>query len=100
MYSENTELIDLVGKMLVAARLQEGLRQAICERCDGGTMTAFRSNLGVIKDNDLIRFSSVKRAVGTWCGLIAHKSDTPRWAHTTSCAAYSPLTGSRRHTRR
>ncbi len=75
MYSENTELIDLVGKMLVAARLQEGLRQAICERCDGGTMTAFRSILGVIKDNDLIRFSSVKRAVGTWCGLIAHKSD-------------------------
>ena len=64
MYSENTELIDLVGKMLVAARLQEGLRQAICERCDGGTMTAFRSILGVIKDNDLIRFSSVKRAVG------------------------------------
>ncbi len=74
MMTENTELIELAGKLLVAARLQEGARQVICENCDGGTYTAFRIILRYIRENDLIRFSSVKRAVGTWCGLIAGNS--------------------------
>ncbi len=74
MMTENTELIELAGKLLVAARLQEGARQVICENCDGGTFTAFRIILRYIRENDLIRFSSVKRAVGTWCGLIAGNS--------------------------
>lgn len=72
--SGNTELHDLAGKLLLAARLQEGLRQAICETCDEGVFSAFRTIIGVIKDNDLIRFSSVKRAVGTWTGLLAAES--------------------------
>lgn len=72
--SGNTELHDLVGKLLLAARLQEGLRQAICETCDEGVISAFRTIIGVIKDNDLIRFSAVKRAVGTWTGLLADES--------------------------
>lgn len=67
--SRNKKMHELVGKLLLAARLQEGLRQAICESCDSGTAEAFLSILKVIEENDLIRFSSVKRAVGTWTGL-------------------------------
>ncbi len=69
--SGNSELHELLGKLLVAARLQEGLRQAICESADEGTEEGFLTLLKVIINNDLIRFSSVKRAVGTWTGFIS-----------------------------
>ena len=68
--SHNNELHILLGKLLLAARLQEGLRQAICENIDCGTTMAFCTLFKVIEENDLIRYSSVKRAVGTWLGLI------------------------------
>ncbi len=64
------ELHVLVGKLLEAARLQEGLRQAICETMDSGNKEAFITLLEVIYKNGYIRYSSVKRAVATWLGLI------------------------------
>ncbi|MBQ1389437.1 MAG: DUF4132 domain-containing protein [Clostridia bacterium] len=67
--SDNTELHTLLCGLLVAARLQEGLRQSICESADCGTIAAFISILNTIKDNNLIRFPAVKRAVATWCGI-------------------------------
>lgn len=69
--SEDTEMQSLLGRLLLAARLQEGLRQSICESADQGTLPAFRRMLRVIADNDLLRYSAVKRAVGVWTGLIA-----------------------------
>lgn len=69
--SSNTRLHEAVGKLLVAAKLQEGLRQAICENMDYGTAGAFMTLFHVIKENDLLRFSSVMRAVATWTGLVA-----------------------------
>ncbi len=72
--SDDKELHELLGKLLLAARLQEGLRQSICETCDEGTIDAFITILDVIETNDLIRFSSVKRAVGTWLGFITDDS--------------------------
>ena len=74
--SGNREMHELLGKLLLAARLQEGLRQSICECMDIGTVEAFRSLLAVIAENDLIRFSSVKRAVSVWLGIIAADSNT------------------------
>ncbi len=68
--SENAGMHELLGRLLLAARLQEGLRQNICETMDIGTVSAFKSILRVITENNLIRFSSVKRAVATWLGLI------------------------------
>ena len=68
--SKNKRMHELLGKLLLAARLQEGLRQSICEEMDTGIISAFLTILRVINDNNLIRFSSVKRAVGTWLGLI------------------------------
>ena len=35
-----------------------------------GTLEAFRYMISIITENDLIRFSAVKRAVGTWTGLM------------------------------
>ena len=58
--SDNRELHKLIGGLLLAARLQEGLRQVICETMDEGTAEAFLTLLQVIEENDLIRFSSVK----------------------------------------
>lgn len=72
--SNNERMQEQLGKLLLAARLQEGLRQAICESMDMGTISSFRYLLGVIEEQNLIRFSSVKRAIGTWLGLVADES--------------------------
>lgn len=74
LLSHNTELYECLGRLLLAARLQEGLRQSICELADGGTYEGFMSVLRVIDKNDLIRYSSVKRALGTWLGIIADEA--------------------------
>ncbi len=67
--SRSTELHELLGRFLVAARLQEGVRQAVCENADCGRPEAFITILRAIGDNDLLRFSAVKRAVATWTGI-------------------------------
>lgn len=72
--SDNREMHRMLGDLLLAARLQEGLRQAICETMDEGTVEAFLTLLQVIEENDLIRFASVKRAVSTWIGIFDENS--------------------------
>lgn len=72
--SRNEELYELLGKFLLAARLQEGARQAVCETMDAGRPEAFLHLFTVIEENDLIRYSSVKRAVSTWIGIFNEKS--------------------------
>lgn len=67
--SDNRELLELEGKLLLAARLQEGLRQSIVETMDSGTTEAHLYLMKIILDNDLIRYSSVFRGVLTWCGI-------------------------------
>ncbi|MDE6770860.1 MAG: DUF4132 domain-containing protein, partial [Muribaculaceae bacterium] len=67
--SGNKELLELEGKLLVAARLQEGLRQAIVETMDAGLPESFIYMLGVIRENNLQRFASVKRGLAVTTGL-------------------------------
>ena len=74
LFSHRADFHELLGKLLLAARLQEGLRQVICENADYGTKAGFLTILKVIADNNLIRFSSVKRAVGTWLGILTEES--------------------------
>ena len=74
LLSKNDELHELLGRVLLAGRLQEGLRQAICENADAGSVKAFLSILRVIDENGLIRYSSVKRAVGTWLGILSDEA--------------------------
>ncbi len=72
--SKNEELYQLLGQFLLAARLQEGARQAVCETMDAGRPEAFLSLFKVIESNNLIRYSSIKRAVSTWIGIFNEKS--------------------------
>lgn len=69
LLSKSHEMHKLLGDFLLAARLQEGVRQAICENMDCGRAEAFKTLLNVILENNLIRFASVKRAVATWIGI-------------------------------
>ena len=73
--SSNKELVELTGKLLLAAKLQEGVRQEICENMDRGLQENFEYMFKIIYDNNLIRFSSVKRALATWTGLTRDESD-------------------------
>ncbi len=74
LQSDHEELRELICKLLLAARLQEGLRQAICESMDEGTPEAFLMLLQVIEEHDLIRYSSVLRSVSTWIGIFGESS--------------------------
>lgn len=67
--SSHTYLHKVLGDFFLAARLQEGVRQAICENMDCGTIEAFFTLFQIITEHDLIRFSAVKRAICTWTGL-------------------------------
>lgn len=69
--SSDGELHRLLCDLLLAARLQEGVRQAICENADCGCMEAFLRIIDTIEKNDLLRFSAVKRAVATWTGVCS-----------------------------
>lgn len=71
--SHNHGMHELLGKLLLAARLQEGLRQSICEYMDSGTVEAFLTLYQVVVDNNLLRYSSVMRAIGTWTGILAEE---------------------------
>ena len=72
--SRDESLYQTLGDFLLAARLQEGARQAVCETMDAGRIEAFDCLLQVIEDHGLIRYSSVKRAVSTWIGIYDYKS--------------------------
>lgn len=67
--SSDGTLHQLLADFLVAARLQEGVRQAVCENADCGTVEAFLTIFKTICDQNLIRYAAVKRAVATWTGL-------------------------------
>ena len=59
----------LVEKTLLAAQLQEDLRQMILEALDETTIPVLQHFIGVILEHNLTRFSSVVRAVDTWFGF-------------------------------
>ena len=59
----------LVEKTLLAAQLQEDLRQMILEALDETTIPVLQHFIGVILEHNLNRFSSVVRAVDTWFGF-------------------------------
>ncbi|GEM46917.1 DUF4132 domain-containing protein [Deinococcus cellulosilyticus] len=56
-------------KLLLAAQRQEGLRQVILETVDEAHPEAFVRMVKLILSEDLLRFSSVMRAVGVWLGF-------------------------------
>lgn len=67
--SGHEELVDLLLKLLVAAKLQEGLRQSILESADEGSTETLTKVIKVCLEEDLFRYSSATRAFDTWTGL-------------------------------
>ena len=67
--TDNEALHDALIDLLKAARLQEGLRQVILESGDSYNMDFYLKLLKVVDEEGLLRYSSVRRAVQTWCGL-------------------------------
>lgn len=67
--SGHKELLELEGKLLLAARLQKGLRQVIIETCNDGLPESYIYILKVIKDNNLQRFAAVKRGFAVTTGM-------------------------------
>ncbi|WP_322906934.1 DUF4132 domain-containing protein [Paenibacillus campi] len=69
LMSHRPECYETVANLLLAARLQEGLRQTIAEVMDEGTIEAMTVLLGTIIEHDLVRYSSIVRAVDVWTGM-------------------------------
>ena len=90
LMSRNEEAHKVIGELLLAAKLQEGLRQAIVESMDECSKKAFIYILKIIIDNNLSRFSSVVRAFGTWTG-IALDVERPKVINKCFEAAYNCL---------
>lgn len=70
LMSKNVKAYKMVNDLLLASKLQEGLRQSIVESMDECSRESFVYLLKSIIDNNLIRFSSILRAFSTWTGLI------------------------------
>lgn len=69
LMSKSEEAHRMIGELLLAAKLQEGLRQSIVESMDECSKEGFIYLMKVIIDNNLSRFSSIVRAFDTWTGL-------------------------------
>lgn len=67
--SGHEDLLADLEKLLLAARLQEGLRQQILESADKGTVQTLTRFIRLCIDHDLFRYSAVIRAFDTWTGL-------------------------------
>lgn len=89
--SGNEELTELLVKLLIAAKLQEGVRQQILENADAGSVKTLIRFLQVCLENDLFRYSSVIRAFGTWTGL-AYDDVKPALVKKAAEIAYECLT--------
>jgi hypothetical protein len=59
---------EFMGKLLLAAQRQEGLRQIVLEGLDDAHPEAFRHLLRIVVENDLARFSAVTLALNEWLG--------------------------------
>ena len=69
LMEKDTRYHTLVEKLLLAAQLQEGLRQTILESLDETTIPVLQRFIALILKHNLTRFSSVVRAVDVWFGF-------------------------------
>lgn len=65
------EAWEFLGRLLLAAARQEGLRQAVLERAGQAHPGAFDHLLDLVLEHDLLRFAAAVRAAGGWLGVTA-----------------------------
>ncbi|MDR1085863.1 MAG: DUF4132 domain-containing protein [Deltaproteobacteria bacterium] len=75
--SGRKSFLEMLGQLLLAAKLQEGLRQSILENADAGSCETHAFFIKVCLDHDLVRFSAVIRAMATWSGLAFDNTKPP-----------------------
>jgi hypothetical protein len=63
-------LLEDLGKLVLAAKGQEGVRQSVIEWCDSGSTATQAYFMKLCVDNNLTRFSSVSRALGCFSGVL------------------------------
>ncbi len=69
LLTESTDNHVAIEQLLLSAQRQEGLRQSVLECLDETTLSAQKYLMQVVLDHDLLRFSSVVRALDVWCGM-------------------------------
>lgn len=69
LLTQSTENHIVIEKLLLSAQRQEGLRQTILECLDETSLAAQKHLMQTVLDHDLLRFSSVVRALDVWCGM-------------------------------
>ena len=84
-------LLDDLMKLLLAAKLQEGLRQQILEAADKGTGKVLCRILKVCIDNNLLRFSAAIRDFDMWTGM-GYGDSKPNHVQKYAQLAYECLT--------
>lgn len=89
--SGNEELLCDLERLLLAAKLQEGVRQQILEAADMGSVEVFTRFLKLCIEEDLLRFSGVCRAFFTWTGM-GEIEEKPQAVKTWGRYAYDCLT--------
>lgn len=67
--SNNHELLELLKQVFLAAKLQEGLRQAVIETVDENNFSYFLEMVEVIAKENLLRYASIQRGILTWIGI-------------------------------
>ncbi len=93
LMSREPEAHRLIGELLKAAKLQEGLRQSIVESMDETGREGFIYILKMIIDEEMWRFSSIVRAFDVWTGLPID-AQKPTIMKKCLVAAYDCLTNS------
>ncbi|MEM7738139.1 MAG: DUF5724 domain-containing protein [Deinococcota bacterium] len=69
LMADNPAGWEFIGKMLVVAQRQEGLRQVILESVRAAQPQAFIYMLQIVIDNKLERFAATVRAINKWFGV-------------------------------
>ena len=79
----------MAADLLLAAKLQEGLRQVVLESCSNGRVEAFRYMMRFIADNDLLRYPATICAFNSWLGIgfDTVRTDTVRRMFASALAA-------------
>lgn len=68
--SGNKRLLEAEGRLLTATHLQEGLRQTIMKTANAGKPESYQYLLGIVEEQGLQRFSSVKRCLMVTTGMV------------------------------
>lgn len=69
LYSKQESNWKMVSDLLLAARLQEGLRQNILEAASDCQLEAFIYLMKTVLEHDLLRFPATVRAFDVWTGM-------------------------------